>query len=999
MTLGGAPVGVLPWLLGEVARANAGGRAVFVASDDAAGQALLGAVPFFAPNVRTIWLPAWDTLPYDRASPALKITADRLAAFAALLETAAGPEGRATAKEQAGPTLVVTTVNALLQRVPSRERIGASIATLKVGADFPRERLVEVLRRCGYTRTDTVADAGEYAVRGSLVDVFPAGGAELLRIDYFGDEIESIRRVDPATQRSTGKAESFVLAPASELLLDDDSVRRFRGRWLERFGAGATADPLYQAVSEGRRLSGAEHYLPLFEERLETLFDWFGEQDVMVRDAGSGAAASERFESIADYHDNRVQALGAKAALGTAVYRPLAPDALYLTADEYAERLAAARAHAASAFAAPEARDVLNLDARAAHDFAPERQAAASGGETIYAAVARQVGAARAAGAKVVLAAYTEGSRNRLGGLLTEAGLSGLEAAEGWDAALKAAGKARTPLVVLGLEHGFETGDIRLIAEQDMLGDRLVRRRSAKKADAFLAELSMLNPGDLVVHADHGIGPLHRPAAGERERRRARHGGAGICRRGQALRAGGEPGRSEPLRRRERGRGARPAGRAGLARPQGADEGAHPRDRARAAEDGRRAGAAGGRRAARGGPGLRSLRGPLPLRGDRRPAEGDRRRAGGPERRGARWTDLSAATWASARPRWRCARPMWRRWPGCRWRWCAPRRCSRASTRPAFRERFQGCRWRLGIFRVWCRWRRPSVRARGWRRARWISWWAPTRSWRRAFRSSAWAGDRGRGAALRGDAQGAAEGAEGRRARADADATPIPRTLQMALSGLRDLSVIATPPIDRLAVRTTVAPLTLWSCARRCCASITAAGRVSTWCRESRTFRRGGVSAQAGTRGADGGGARADGGGEIEERMTAFYEHRYDVLLATTIIESGLDIPAANTLIVHRADMFGLAQLYQIRGRVGRAKRRAYAYLTTSADGSMSESAAKRLQVLSSLDSLGAGVPAREPRSGSSRRGQSAGRRAERAYPRGWLRALPVHAGGGDPGR
>ena len=163
------------------------------------------------------------------------------------------------------------------------------------------------LNALGYERVDSVAEHGEYAVRGSLIDLFPAGEPLALRLDFFGDEIESLRRFDPADQRSTDRAEAFTLMPASEALLDEESVKRFRSRYRETFGATATGDPLYEAISDGRRMSGMEHWLPLFEERLTTLFDHLGENDLIVRDGGVDQALAARRESIDDYYGNRAQ--------------------------------------------------------------------------------------------------------------------------------------------------------------------------------------------------------------------------------------------------------------------------------------------------------------------------------------------------------------------------------------------------------------------------------------------------------------------------------------------------------------------------------------------------------------------------------------------------------------------------------------------------------------------------------------------------------------------
>jgi len=167
----------------------------------------------------------------------------------------------------AGPQLLVTTINAVLQRVLSPFRVRENVRLLKPGMEIGRESLIALLQRQGYTRTDTVVDAGEFAVRGSIFDIYPSGLEAGLRLDFFGDELETLRLFDPNTQRSTGAIEEHLLLPASEALLDEASIKRFRGAYRELFGANATGDPLYQAVSDGRRLAGMDTWLPLFEER------------------------------------------------------------------------------------------------------------------------------------------------------------------------------------------------------------------------------------------------------------------------------------------------------------------------------------------------------------------------------------------------------------------------------------------------------------------------------------------------------------------------------------------------------------------------------------------------------------------------------------------------------------------------------------------------------------------------------------------------------------
>ena len=208
LTLAGVPGGFLPWLAADLARAahgtGSGARAVVIAADEAAMRALAETVPLFAPEVEVLTLPAWDSLPYDRASPALRVMAERLATLSALQV------------QRTGPQLLVATANAATQRVLTPFRIRQLTRRIATSERIDREVLIAQLTALGYQRVDAVAEAGEYAVRGSLIDLFPAGGESGLRLDFFGDEIESVRRFDPADQRSTDRADAFTLMPASE---------------------------------------------------------------------------------------------------------------------------------------------------------------------------------------------------------------------------------------------------------------------------------------------------------------------------------------------------------------------------------------------------------------------------------------------------------------------------------------------------------------------------------------------------------------------------------------------------------------------------------------------------------------------------------------------------------------------------------------------------------------------------------------------------------------
>jgi transcription-repair coupling factor (superfamily II helicase) len=936
ITLAGAPQGFQPWLLADLARAAAakGGRLVFIASDDQAMRGIADAASYFAPEIEIAQFPAWDCLPYDRASPALRSTSERLATLYALQS------------KPKSPTLLVTTINAVTQRALTPFRVRQLVAKLAPGERIDRDRLSALLQANGYMRTETVTDPGEYAVRGGLVDLFPAGEPMALRLDFFGDEIESVRQFDPQDQRTVGRLDGFTLLPASEALLDEETIKRFRGKYRERFGATATGDPLYQAVSEGRRLAGMDHWLPLFEERLTTLFDHLGDDDLVLHDAGSDSAAESRFEAITDYHANRVRAQTKEPGS----YRPLAPNELYLTTAEWAGLVADRPIHLTTGFHQPDSATVIDFGVEAARDFAPERTQSVN----IYDAVVDHVERLTRAGQKVVLASYSIGSRERFAGLLKDHGLARLGFAESWQEALGLAQTGTAALTVVPLDHGFTSPDVALLTEQDMLGDRLVRRQKRKKsADAFMQELSTLSPGDLVVHMDHGIGrydgltsipvgqsphdcvalsyaggdKLYVPVENIDVLSRYGAESEGV----QLDKLGGVGWQTRKARMKERireiageliktaaERALRPAE---VAQPESGYNEFVDRFPYQETEDQDRAIADVIEDLGSGTPMDRLVCGDVGF--------------------GKTEVALRAAFVAAM--------------AGMQVALVCPTTLLARQHHRNFVERFHGFPINVGRLSRLV----PAAEAK---------------ATREGLADGSIDIVVGTHALL-------AKGVEFKRLglvivdeeqrfgvthkerlkalKTDVHmltltATPIPRTLQMAMSGLRELSVIQTPPVDRLAVRTYVAPFD------------------AVVLREAllREHYRGGQSFFVTPRISDlpdieeflrkdvpeinyvvAHGQMAPT--EVEERMSAFYDKKFDVLISTTIIESGLDIPSANTLIVNRADKFGLAQLYQIRGRVGRAKTRAYAYLTTGKR--ITETAEKRLHILQNIDTLGAG--------------------------------------------
>jgi len=259
----GAPEGHDAQTLGQLVAGGFLKTVLHVCRDDGRVDRLKSALAFFVPEIEVLAFPAWDCLPYDRVSPNPEIVSRRIETLTKLADDAG-----------AKPRIVLTTMNALMQRIPPRKIFRERVLILKLGGRIPTDRLLSFLGANGYVRTDTVREAGEFAVRGGIVDLFPAGATEPLRLDFFGDQIDGIRRFDAMTQRTTAKLDGVSLKPVSEVLLDEQAISRFRGRYRDQFGGAGMDDPLYVAVSEGRRHVGMEHWLPLYYESLETLFDY-----------------------------------------------------------------------------------------------------------------------------------------------------------------------------------------------------------------------------------------------------------------------------------------------------------------------------------------------------------------------------------------------------------------------------------------------------------------------------------------------------------------------------------------------------------------------------------------------------------------------------------------------------------------------------------------------------------------------------------------------------
>jgi transcription-repair coupling factor (superfamily II helicase) len=931
--LGGAPEGFDARLL---AREAARGQSVIhVARDDRRMEAMRVALAVMAPGLPVLDLPAWDCLPYDRVSPNPEILARRMSTLAAL---AAG---------LAKPVVLLTTLNSATQRLPAREVMQGSSFVAKVGDRVDDKRLKRFLTGMGFSPVSTVAEPGDYALRGGIVDIFPPGRGGPVRLDFFGDQLDGARRFDPVTQRTTQKLSAVEFAPMSEVILDEAAITRFRQNYRAEFGTAGSDDPLYEAVSAGRKHQGMEHWLPYFHTRLETLFDYLPQASVMLDDQVTASRLS-RWEGIADQYDARHEALTAKGRLDS-VYKPSPPDLLYLSDAAWEAALADHRVIQLSPNAQAPGPGVLDASGRIGRSFAPERQ---QENISLFGALSDHLQAFLQE-RQVVIASWSEGARERLKGLLQDQGVRTLTEVK--DFREVPDGRGGLFLMIWALEAGFTAPGLAVISEQDVLGDRLVSKpRKKRKADNFLREIDTLTPGDLVVHVEHGVGRY-----------------LGL----ERITALGAPHDCVALEYAENSKLYLPVENIELLSRYGHEEGlldrlgggawqakkAKLKERIREIADKLMRIAA--ERALRHAPILEAphsiweafaARFPYQETDDQLSAIADvvaDLEKGSPmdrlvvgdvgfgktevAMRAAFVVALSGMQVAVICPTTLLARQHYR----------------------SFQERFRG-------FPI-------TVRPL----SRFVSAKDAT-----ATREAAAHGQvdivvgthallaksvrfQNLGLMVIDEEQHFGVGHKERLKEMKSEvhvltltATPIPRTLQLSLTGVRDLSIIATPPVDRLAIRTYVSEFDTITIREallrehyRGGQSFYVVPRISDL-HEIEAFLRDHVPEVTFV--------VAHGqlaAGDLDDRMNQFYDGKYDVLVATSIVESGLDIPTANTMIIHRADMFGLSQLYQIRGRVGRAKTRAYCFLTTKPRAPLTPQATKRLRLLGSLDNLGAG--------------------------------------------
>ncbi|HET6432207.1 transcription-repair coupling factor [Dyella sp.] len=914
-------------LIAEAARSHSG-LLVAVTRDTQRASALEDELRLFAGNLPVLHFPDWETLPYDIFSPHSDIVSQRIATLYRLPSVTRG--------------VLVVPVATLMQRIAPRSHITGAGLMLAKGQKLDLLAEQRRLESAGYRYVPQVAEAGDFAVRGALIDIFPMGAAEPYRIELFDDEVESIRSFDPETQRSQQPVEKVELLPGREFPSTDDAAKNFRVRLRERFPIDVRRCPLYQDIKEGVTPGGIEYYLPLFFEQTATLFDYLADDALFVLGEGAGEASDQFWAQTSERYDQRAHD----------IERPVLPPAeLYLSPEQLREQwnkrlrveiVPTGHEHSVDSGTQPAPEVPLNRKGE-------------EPGTSLRHFLASYKG-------RVLIAADSAGRRESLAEQLAGAGMKP-EAIDSWPAFV-AADATRFAITVAPLEQGFALAKpaLAVLTERELFGERVRserkrRRGQARDPDTIIRDLTELSVGSPIVHVDHGVG---------------RYQGL------ESMELGGMQGEFLIIEYAKGDKLYVPVAQLGLvSRYSGTAPELAPlhslggdaweRARKKAAEKVRDVAAEllaiYAQREARGGQSLAIDRQMVEEFGASFPFEET------PDQEQAIDAVLGDLAAPRAMDRVICGDVGFGK--------------TEVALRAAFAAATAGKQ--VAVLVPTTLLAQQHYRNFADRFADWpvkvdvLSRFRSSKDVNAALKKLE-AGEidvivgthkllqpdikfKNLGLVVVDEEQrfGVRQKEQLKKLRAEVDlltmtATPIPRTLNMAMAGLRDLSLITTPPAHRMAVRTFVAawdPATIREAFQR---ELSRGGQVYFLHNEVDSIERtrreleelipeariGIAHGQMPER-------------ELESVMADFHRQRFNVLVCTTIIETGIDIPTANTIIINRADRFGLAQLHQLRGRVGRSHHRAYAYLVVPDRKSMTADAEKRLEALASLEELGAG--------------------------------------------
>jgi len=917
-------------LIAESARTHPG-LLVAVTRDTQRAHALEAELNIFADGLPVLHFPDWETLPYDAFSPHPEVVSQRIATLYQLPSVKRG--------------VLVVPVATLMQRIAPRSHITGAGLMLSKGQKLDIIAEQRRLEASGYRNVPQVAEPGDFAVRGALIDIFPMGSSEPYRIELFDDEVESIRSFDPETQRSQQQVEKIELLPAREFPLTDAAAKDFRNNLRERFPIDVRRCPLYQDMKEGVTPGGIEYYLPLFFKQTATLFDYLADDALFVLGEGVGEAADQFWAQTGERYDQRAHDIERPVLPPAEIYLP--PEALreQLNKRLRVEVVASDHEHAVTTGTQP-APDV------------PLNRKGEEPGTSLQHFMQSYKG-------RVLIAADSAGRREALIETLATAGMKPANT-DSWSSFLNDASEARFGVVIAGMEQGFALNKpaLTVLTERELYGervrserDRKRRRGTARDPESIIRDLTELTLGAPIVHVDHGVGRYQ-----------------GLV----SMDVGGMDGEFLTIEYAKGDKLYVPVAQLGLvSRYSGTAPELAPlhslggdaweRARKKAAEKVRDVAAEllaiYAQRQARGGESL-----PIDMQlveefGATFPFEET------PDQETAIEAVLNDLAAPRAMDRVICGDVGFGK--------------TEVALRAAFATATAGKQVAVLVpttLLAQQHYRNFADRFADWPvRVDVLSRFRSTKEVNDALKRLA-DGQidvivgthkllqpdikfKNLGLVIVDEEQrfGVRQKEQLKKLRAEVDlltmtATPIPRTLNMAMAGLRDLSLIATPPAHRTAVRTFIAawdPATIREALQR---ELSRGGQVYFLHNEVESIERTvreleELVPEARIRIAHGQMPER----ELEGVMADFHRQRFNVLVCTTIIETGIDIPTANTIIINRADRFGLAQLHQLRGRVGRSHHRAYAYLVVPDRKSITADAQKRLEALASLEELGAG--------------------------------------------
>ncbi|MBF0454886.1 MAG: transcription-repair coupling factor [Magnetococcales bacterium] len=955
-SIGPLPDGSLSWLTAELAQTSPA-PLVLVTRKTSRAEALYRELLFFSqqkgPSLSLLPFPAWETLPFDRFSPFSPLVGERITTLFRLTQMVG--LGPVLAENEAGDSqgVIITTTRAIMQRLMPRSVLTEHGFSIAKGDQLNLSAFRTFLTTAGYYTASQVVEPGEFSVRGGILDFFPPGHEDPVRVELFGDEVETLRLFDPISQRSTDRIQRVQALPIGEVLLNEETISRFRTEFRQAFGGNSFQSDLYKGISKGEKVQGMEHFLPLFYDKAETLFDYLPSGSRFLLD-------TQVFQDMELFHqeilqrDQRLSQEKNDPTLPDNLHYHLKPESLYLLPAEvrtYLANFPVLQTEPDRVDQSPSTGFSATPDfvLEAQRDEAPKKKSA-------FDRAILFLKNAQAEGLKLCVAVRTIGQREHLRETLEDQKITVADALN-WPMALAApAGPIR--LVIGDVDQGFihNRFGLVLLTEASIFGTRVRRRQVDQRyLDQLLASFADLREGDLVVHNDHGIGcfgGLHSLDVGQ------------IRNDFLLITYAGSDKLYVPVENLDR-----------VSKYSGADEssldklGSHKwkatkkKAKKKILEMAAELVALQAQRESRKGfafsgadPVYQEFAAIFPFEET-------------PDQAHAITTTLEDM--ASSRPMDRlvCGDVGFGK--------------TEVALRAAFRALMDGKQVavltpttilaqqhyetfsnRLAAYPInvelLSRFRSPGLQKKTVKQLA-VGGVDLIVGTHRLLQKDIAFKDLGLLIVDEEQRFGVTHKERIKQLRATVDiltltATPIPRTMHMAMAGVRDISIISTPPVDRLAIRTVICQYEQNLVREAILREIHRGGQVYYLYNRVQDIEK--MAAQLNELVPEAKIGVAHGQmkeSRLEKVMLSFYRQDFNLLLCSTIIENGVDIPTANTIIIHRADKFGLAQLHQLRGRVGRSKHRAYAYLLTPHPKSISSDARKRLDAIENLSGLGAG--------------------------------------------